>query len=171
MRINEWANECTLTCTIISVFPSFIFFTIPYSLTYLNTIQPFLHRPFVNISSVKHYSHSQITPYIHVSHCQRWFFIFLNNIIELPTIFSKFFFYFFYFLFFPFASFSHLASFVFFSDLLRVVLTQKKEEEKKESSICILFWMPLKLKKWNPNFSARRFGKYKKKTGGFWIPR
>ena len=101
MRINEWANECTLTCTIISVFPSFIFFTIPYSLTYLNTIQPFLHRPFVNISSVKHYSHSQITPYIHVSHCQRWFFIFLNNIIELPTIFSKKFFLFFLFSLFP----------------------------------------------------------------------
>ena len=144
MRINEWANECTRTCTIISVFPSFIFFTIPYSLTYLNTIQPFLHRPFVNISSVKHYSHSQITPYIHVSHCQRWFFIFLNNIIELPTIFSKFFFLFFIF------SFSHSLRFLIwlhsFSSLICYESFWPKKKKKKKKRVVYVFYFECR---WN----------------------
>lgn len=131
-----WTNECTLTCTIIISVFLFFFFNNPI-LSHLLKKNPTFSPPSICQNLNRQSIHIPKLPlYIHVSHYQRWIFIFRNNIIELPTIFSKFFFV----KIFSFShslSFSHLASFVSFSDLLRVVLTQK-DKRKKSTIIFIL---------------------------------
>lgn len=138
-----WTNECTLTCTIIISVFLFFFFNNPI-LSHLLKKNPTFSPPSICQNLNRQSIHIPKLPlYIHVSHYQRWIFIFRNNIIELPTIFSKFFFV-------KIFSFSHSLRFLiwlhsFPSLICYESFWPKKIKEKR--ALLFLFWMPLKFKK------------------------